>query len=157
MNASCTRSGGFTLIELMIVIAVLGIIGALAYPTYLEQVRKARRSDAQSALLSVAQALERCYTEFGGYDEEKCGAITVDAKNNKQLASDYTSTTNDHYEISATTLTSTTFTLKATPKGDQLNDRCGYLTYTHAGKKGVEKDVDGDGTAGDDDDVATCW
>lgn len=58
---------GFTLVELMIVIAVLSILSALAYPLYTEQVRKARRNDARTALQLVAMAQERFYTLNGQY------------------------------------------------------------------------------------------
>jgi prepilin-type N-terminal cleavage/methylation domain-containing protein len=62
-----SRSGGFTLIELMIVVVVIGILAAIAYPSYQEHVRKARRADAQTALLELAQFMERHYTANGKY------------------------------------------------------------------------------------------
>ena len=58
---------GFTLIELMIAVAVVGILAAIAYPSYQEHVRKARRADAQTALLELAQFMERHYTANGRY------------------------------------------------------------------------------------------
>lgn len=53
------RAGGFTLIELMIAVAVVGILGAIAYPSFMDQVRKGRRSDAMGASTAVLQAQER--------------------------------------------------------------------------------------------------
>lgn len=147
-----TSSSGFTLIEIMIAAAIVAILAAIAYPGYIEQVRKTRRSDAQAALLKTAQILERCYTEFNAYDDSDCPAVSGGS-----LASAYTSTENGYYTLSATTLNATAFTLQATPTGAQAGDPCGSLTYDHIGRKGVSADVDGDGTAGDDDDINACW
>ncbi len=149
-----SANNGFTLIEIMITVAIVAILAAIAYPSYLEQVRKTRRSDAVAALLKTAQVLERCYTEYNAYDDTDCPAV---AAGGSSLASAYTSTAEGFYTLSATALSATSFKLKATPTGDQVKDKCGYLTYDHVGKKGVEKDVDGDGTAGDADDVKACW
>ncbi len=146
---------GFTLIEIMITVAIVAILAAIAYPSYIDQVRKTRRSDAQAALMKTAQVLERCYTEYNAYNDTDCPA--VDDSDNTKLASGYTSTENGYYTLSATALSANAFTLAATPSGDQANDQCGNLTYDHIGRKGVSADVDGDGTAGDSDDVKACW
>src|SRR5690606_38472416 len=60
-------SAGFTLIEVMIVVAIIGILAAIAYPSYQDHVRKSRRADAQTALLELAQFMERHYTTNGRY------------------------------------------------------------------------------------------
>ena len=139
---------GFTLIELMIAVLVVGILATVAYPSYVEHIRKARRSAAQRALLSTAQVLERCYTGFNVYNNANCGA--VDNDNNTQLAAGLTSTEGGYYTLSATALAATAFALQAAPAGAQWGDKCGSLTYNHVGQKGITGAVGGV-TAAD------CW
>ena len=61
------RAGGFTLIELMIVVVVVGILGAVAYPAYLDHVRKGKRAEARAALLNLLQQQERYMTQQNTY------------------------------------------------------------------------------------------
>lgn len=126
---------GFTLIELMITVAIIAILAAVAYPSYVEHIRKTRRSDAQAALMQTAQVLERCYTEYNTYNKTDCTA--VDNSNSTQLDSNYTSTAKGYYTLSATALNATDFTLQADPAGPQTADKCGKLTYSHIGVKGI--------------------
>lgn len=123
---------GFTLIELMIVVAIVGILASIAYPSYQEQVRKSRRTDATISLLNAAQALERCYTMQNTF----VGCTVPESSDD------------GHYTIAAT-LAATTYTLTATPtEGDpQASDtRCTTFTLTHTGVRKAE------GTLGDE-----CW
>ena len=62
------RSLGFTLIEVMVVVAIIGILAAIGYPSYQNQVQKTRRADAKAALMEFAQGAERYYTQNGDYD-----------------------------------------------------------------------------------------
>jgi type IV pilus assembly protein PilE len=136
----------------MIVVAVVGILAAIAYPSYQDQVRRTRRSDAQSSLLRVAQALERCYTEYNAYNDTDCAAVS-----GTDLAASYQTTDGGFYTLSATALSATGFTLQAAPNGDQVNDNCGSLGYDNVGQQTVTGDANGDGTAGDPADSALCW
>jgi type IV pilus assembly protein PilE len=72
------RQNGFTLIELMIVVAIIGIIAAIALPSYTQYVEKARAADAKSALLSLASAMERFYTENMTYVNAEIGSDAGD-------------------------------------------------------------------------------
>lgn len=135
---------GFTLIELMIAVAIVGILAAIAYPSYTEFVLRSNRADAKTALLENAQFLERNFTEANVYDEDSDGnAVTLPI-----TAAPRTGTA--LYGISATTLDDTTFTLTAAPVtgGRMDGDACGSFTLNHLGIKGVTG-----GTLSSD----TCW
>jgi len=133
---SANRSSGFTLIEVMIVVAVIGILAAIAYPSYLEYVRDARRSDARVNLLELAQYMERYHTGNGSY---------LNASN-AAPALPYTESPKDggtkYYDLSFSAIATNSFTLRAVPKGAMTGDSCGTLTYTFAGVKGAGGDVD---------------
>jgi type IV pilus assembly protein PilE len=105
----------------MFVLLILAIVLALAYPSYLESVRKARRADAAAALMDRAQSLERCFTRFNAYNNGGCP--------------DPEGATDDGFYTITAARTATTYTLTATPVGDQLNDRCGTFTIDYLGNK----------------------
>lgn len=121
-----TRNTGFTLIELMIVVAVIGILAAIAYPSYQEQVRRSNRSEAQSELLETAQRLERCYTEYNSYLAAAGCTVAFPI-----------TTENGKYSVSDTVRTASSYTLTAARAGSQGSDRCGDFTYTNTGVKGI--------------------
>ena len=115
---------GFTLIELMIVVVIIGIIAAVAYPSYNNSVPKARRSDGQAALMDIMNAEERYFTENNTY-------TTTIADVNKSTTSE-----EGHYTISAAACGSgidTCVILTGTPQGTQASD--GNLTLNSLGIK----------------------
>jgi type IV pilus assembly protein PilE len=135
---------GFTLAEVMITVAIVAILAAIAVPSYQEQIRKARRADAQTTLLDIAQRLERRYTESFAYpDPESDGE-----KDNKwPTHSPVDFAAEDAYYNLDYTMTTNTFSLTATPKGSQVSDKCGTLTFTNTGKKGNKDGIP----------VNQCW
>ena len=128
MQAPRTQQG-FTLIELMIVVAIIAILAAIAYPAYTESVQKARRTDGAAMLTDTAQRLERCYTMYSAYNNAAC----------EPAAADFPLTSPEgFYEIEATALTANAFTLTAEPQGAQADDtRCANLTLNNLGVRGT--------------------
>jgi len=120
------KSRGLTLVELMVVVAVLAIVATIGYPLYTDQVQKSRRYDAQGALLNLGNQLEqhRAMQPNVGYT----GFVLSDF-------SDLSDRLSNHYNF-AVTLGTTTYDLTATPVSgsSQAGDRCGTLTVDEQGQ-----------------------
>lgn len=120
---------GFTLIEAIIVVAILGIIAAFGYPAYRDQVMKARRSDGMSALLELADRMERHYSDAGTYKQADDSDTTVDDV--------FPGFSSDYYALNIDSQDAIAFAVSASPLGSQQNDKCGKFTLTSQGVKGV--------------------
>jgi type IV pilus assembly protein PilE len=119
-------ASGFTLIEVMIVVVIITVLSAIAYPSYINQVQRTRRADGKGALLDVAQRLERCHTRFGRYNDANC-----------DVALPFTSVEAFYSVAAVGAITPSAFTLAATPQGAQADDaQCGVLRLTSAGQQG---------------------
>ncbi len=116
---------GFTLIEVMIVVAIIAILAAIAYPSYLEQVRKSRRSDAKASLMEVAQQIERAYTLSNSYATAVASIVGTGIPSRES-----------HYQIVVIGApTASDYTIEAQPQGGQANDKCKNFRLTSAGVK----------------------
>ena len=131
------RQKGFTLIELMIVVAIISILAAIVYPSYMDSARKSRRSAAQADLMELSSMMERLFTETGCYDP----GTDLDCSNGTAAAPilPYTQSPKEggtkFYDLTVITATPTTYILTATAKGDQLNDGCLNMTLNQTGAR----------------------
>lgn len=122
---------GFTLIELMIVLGIVGVLASLAYSTYVDSIRKSNRSTAQVELMDAAQRLQRCYTAFASFTNPACTVFT-----DLSSSAGITSRGAGHYRIDfAIAPTVATYTLRATAiLAPQLEDAgCTVMTLTSTG------------------------
>jgi type IV pilus assembly protein PilE len=156
------RQGGFTIIELMIVVVLVGVLAAIAVPSYSAYVVRGQRSAAKAALLQAAQQLERNYTLYGCYNytalASNCSgqtgtAMTLATANAPTDGGTFT------YAMTVAFASAQQFTLTATPCGEAgscpagtsnqgfADPDCGFLTLDNTGLKAAEV------TAA----TATCW
>ncbi len=138
------KAEGFSLLELMIVVAIIAILVTIAYPSYEEYVLRANRTEAKNLVMRVASEEEKFYSTFNRYSGSM-GARTTDPSTSGLNITSSTATDADdnaYYEVSIELTNGTQgYTITATPRGTtQSTDRCGDMTINHLGVKTAAED-----------------
>ena len=137
------RQRGFTLLELMIAIVIIGILAAVAYPGYQNQIRRARRADAQGDLMAFAAGMERSFSANSTYLGLAAGGAPtgIPALTTFPPTSPSAGGGPAAYNLTIQAATGTTYTLRATPVGPQAVD--GMIELTNAGVRRWDRDNNG--------------
>ncbi|WP_448683151.1 type IV pilin protein [Pseudomonas nicosulfuronedens] len=127
MKSISQRAGGFTLVELMVCLTLIGVLLGVALPTYREHIQRVRRVDAQKSLVELAQFLERFYTSRGTY----IGATLPFDQSPRDAGRAY-------YRLGfASGPDASGYVLQAEPLGAITEDACGVLTLASSGLRGA--------------------
>lgn len=147
VNLAIQSRRGFTLIEVMIVVAIIGLLAAIAYPAYLDQVRAARRTEAKTLLLQAANRQERFYSSNSPNEY---------AASMKQLGwnANAVETENGWYQVKVSSVAGDgqAYQIRATAQDDQTRDECVRMGIDELGQKTAFDAASGGQGVGE-----ACW
>ena len=147
LAAPSHKERGFTLIEMMLVVAIVAVLAGIAYPNYLEYTTKSRRSDATSMLMQIAAKQEKYFLDNRAYASD----LTNLGYANTGTALDPVVSENEYYEIVINRPNAYNFDLTAEPQNTQVGDKkCAKIMLDNEGTKSAEDDSAADTTD-------TCW
>jgi len=136
------RHAGFSLVELLVVLVIMGVLSAVALPAYTRYVQRGHRTEAMAALLESQHFMERYYSANGQY-LSPANAVPSLPQRLQGIPSQGTV----RYQLSVSEATLNSYVLQAVPKGSMTGDVCGSLTINQAGLRGVSSTRS----------VAECW
>jgi len=137
------RLAGFSLVELLVVLVIMGVLSAVALPAYTRYVQRGHRTEAMAALLESQHFMERYYSANGQY-LSPANAVPSLPQRLQGIPSQGTV----RYQLSVSEATLNSYVLQAVPKGSMTGDVCGSLTINQAGLRGVLNSTRS---------VAECW
>ena len=144
---------GFTLVEIMVVLAIVMTIAAIAMPSYTENINRSKRAEAKAQLLEAAQFMQRFYSQNDSYAQNRAGnAVAIPDALARVPRSAASGSQNYTIGFATPAPTVATFTLQAAPRagGSMASDKCGTFTLTQAGQRGLAGNAAG--TTAD-----SCW
>jgi type IV pilus assembly protein PilE len=151
MRTDLQAQKGFTLIELVVTMLIISILASIAIPAYMENIRRAKRTQAQVAITGLAHAFERNFTNTNTFATKPDGTGTVDSSGKPTIFPPGVPASGTAYYTLTAVIPAggASFTITATPVagGQMAGDKCGNFTYTSSGAQGVS------GTAP----VTDCW
>lgn len=118
---------GFTLIELMVTVAIVAILASIALPSYQDFILKSRRAEGKTVLLRTQQLVERNFTDFNNYGSAVASAVSASG-----VLSEHS-----YYLVTSTSATASTYALSSTPQAGQTKDKCKTLTVNEKGDKDI--------------------
>lgn len=148
IKASFNNLKGFTLTELLVAVVIIGILAAVAMPSYQNYVRQSNRTVAKGILHENAQFMEQFYTVNNQYDATVGADGIANTVDDVAVAIPITQSPKTgaaQYTISLQAVANATFTLQAVPGGTMSGDTCGTLTLTNTGVQGAGGNI------------ASCW
>ena len=149
------RQQGFTLLELLFAVGVMGILVAIAMPTYDQSVTKARRADAKVALMKLAQLQEAYFSNNNKYAVTLAELLPTSSEGFSSIVGTTAQSPQNYYTLTLNPATARNFTLTAAPYGDmvtregKMSVSCKGLTMDSTGQRGVS----GGGTGS----IQDCW
>jgi len=132
------QHSGFSLMELMIAVAIVGILASVAYPAYVNYTKQAKRADAKAALVSFANAMERWYTANNTFLGAAAGGTDTGAPDSSVFPSQSPFTGTANYNLTINSATATTYELRATGLDGLASDSCSPLWINEQGGRGPD-------------------
>jgi len=161
MGSNPARTRGFTLIEVMITVVIVGILAAVAYPSYTEYVARGHRTQLKTQLQAAQHWMERRYSERYYYGQASGNDVSPTAFGDQPFVSSPPAGEGSaRYTLSVTVADNgQSYVVTAQRAGTMSSDKCGDPTVDNHGAKGIaDNSLDGGPYEGDDAKALTeCW